>query len=179
MKSMKRALARFLSLALILSLLLVPAGAAELTEYAPAGSMTELYAAVSGGAAAPAEGAYSIGSAEELKLLADFVAAGNGGAGLTFYLTGDVDLGGEASPWAPIGVFDTQYENHLPFAGTFDGCGHAVTGLYVGGDDYARGDGVRSEANVLFGLNAGTIRNLASRMPRMIPRSTAVPPKIR
>ena len=46
----KKEMALFLTSAMILSLLLVPAGAAELTEYASAGSMTELYAAVSGGA---------------------------------------------------------------------------------------------------------------------------------
>ena len=51
--------------------------------------------------------------------------------GKTFHLSADIDLGGV--PWTPIGN-----ETYV-FQGTFDGGGHAVTGLYIDGSEDYRG----------------------------------------
>ena len=51
--------------------------------------------------------------------------------GKTFHLSADIDLGGV--PWTPIGN-----ETYV-FQGTFDGGGHAVTGLYINGSEDYRG----------------------------------------
>ena len=45
-----------------------------------------------------------------------------------FELAADIDLGGEACPWTPIG------SRAKPFSGVFDGKGHSVTGIYVNGN---------------------------------------------
>ena len=58
-------------------------------------------------------------------------------------LTDDIDLGEEN--WTPIG--NTSY----PYTGTFDGGGHAISGLQVSGGDYVG----------LFGyVNGGTVQNV-------------------
>ncbi|WP_455760194.1 choice-of-anchor Q domain-containing protein [Cloacibacillus evryensis] len=52
--------------------------------------------------------------------------------GKTFHLSADIDLGGV--PWTPIGNNDIYV-----FSGTFEGGGHAVTGLYIDGSEDYRG----------------------------------------
>ncbi|MDR3310699.1 MAG: hypothetical protein LBS90_05070, partial [Oscillospiraceae bacterium] len=47
------------------------------------------------------------------------------------------------------------------FYGTFDGGGHTVANMIIGGDDYSSGSGSYSEGNGLFGTNYGTIKNVA------------------
>jgi len=157
MKRTKRMLALLLALVMCLSLAVIPAGAASLPEYAADGTMTELY----GGAKTEA-GVYSISSADELKALSSWTNAGNDGEGFTFFLTDDIALGGDGDPWVPIGQFNASDYTEHAFAGTFDGCGHEISGLYIGGDDYTGGSGIYNEANGLFGVNLGTVQNVAA-----------------
>ena len=76
-------------------------------------------------AAFSADADLTIGSYAELKAFADAVNGGDGFEGKTVLLTADISLGGESSPWTPIGASGT------PFKGSFDGGGHIVSGLYI------------------------------------------------
>lgn len=92
---------------------------------------------------------YSISSKEEMERLAELVNGGTSGAGCFFVLTGDIDLaGGQDDPWMPVGS-----ERHA-FAGTFDGAGHTVRGLYINAPE--------AVTQGLFGCvgAAGTVRAL-------------------
>ncbi len=157
----KKSLSLLLTLVLLLGLLTglgMQAAAAELPQYAADGTMTELAEG-----AKTAAGTYSIADAAELRALSAWVNAGNTGEGYTFYLTADIDLGGKDSPWAPIGQLDGNLGDtdvKAAFFGTFDGQGHSVTGLWVGGDDYTTGAGRYNAANGLFGVNFGTVMNV-------------------
>ena len=157
----KKGLSLVLTLVLLLGLLTglgMQAAAAELTQYAADGTMTELAEG-----AKTAAGTYSIADAAELRALSAWVNAGNTGDGFTFFLTADIDLGGKDSPWAPIGQLDGNLGDtdvKAAFFGTFDGQGHSVTGLWVGGDDYTTGAGRYNAANGLFGVNFGTVMNV-------------------
>ena len=73
-------------------------------------------------AAFSADADLTIGSYAELKAFADAVNGGDGFEGKTVLLTADISLGGESSPWTPIGASGT------PFKGSFDGGGHIVSG---------------------------------------------------
>ena len=68
-------------------------------------------------------GAYEIGTVEQLKLFREAVNEGNSVAKATVKLTADIDL--EDEEWTPIG---TQAN---AFAGIFDGGGHTVSNLYI------------------------------------------------
>ena len=157
----KKGLSLVLTLVLLLGLLTglgMQASAAELQTYTADGTMTELAEG-----AKTAAGTYSIADAAELRALSAWVNAGNTGEGYTFYLTVDIDLGGKDSPWAPIGQLDGNLGDtdvKAAFFGTFDGQGHSVTGLWIGGDDYATGNGRYNAANGLFGVNFGTVMNV-------------------
>ena len=95
-----------------------------------------------------ADDALTVSSADELRQLSEAVAGGDSYAGKTVVLTADIDLGGESSPWSPIG------SSSASFAGTFDGGHHVVSGLYI-----ASGSSVG-----LFGdVNGGEIRGLTVR----------------
>ena len=95
-----------------------------------------------------ADDALTVSSADELRQLSEAVAGGDSYAGKTVVLTADIDLGGESSPWSPIG------SSSAFFAGTFDGGHHVVSGLYI-----ASGSSVG-----LFGdVNGGEIRGLTVR----------------
>ena len=71
-----------------------------------------------------------ISAAEELAKIGSDPAYPLGGR---YILTDDIDLGGEARPWEPIGTYN------LPFFGELDGNGHTVSGLYVSGSDDDKG----------------------------------------
>lgn len=71
-------------------------------------------------------GVYQIGTAAELIWFAE--AVNNGSQSIKGKLTADIQLntsGSTANKWTPIGTEST------PFAGTFDGDGHTVSGVYV------------------------------------------------
>ena len=96
-------------------------------------------------AAFSADADLTIGSYAELKAFADAVNGGDGFEGKTVLLTADISLGGESSPWTPIGAPGT------PFKGSFDGGGHIVSGLYINTTASNQG---------LFGyLSGGTVRS--------------------
>ena len=63
-----------------------------------------------------------IDSAEELRKIGRDPDHPMGGR---YALTADIDLGGEAEPWTPIG------SKVRPFLGELDGRGHSITGLWV------------------------------------------------
>lgn len=74
-----------------------------------------------------------ISTIAELEAFRDSVNSGNTYEGKTVKLTADInmsekygaDINGEEISWTPISDFDN------PFNGTFDGRGHALSGLYI------------------------------------------------
>lgn len=175
----KRLLSWLLCFALMLGLFGtfgITAADAELGEYTPAMTMSELTAS---GEDALSGSAYSISSMDELYEFADYINSGKPSTGVTFYLGGDIklnDCSGEDADdrlWTPIG--SALYS----FAGTFDGCGYAVLNFDAvsGGDNFALFGYVSSgamiknlgvEGNVTCGdnasgivavLNGGTVAN--------------------
>ena len=96
--------------------------------------------------AAEGENVVSISTAEEL---ADFRDRVNGGENtLNAKLTADIQLAGDWTPFNPSSGYVTD-----AYAGTFDGGGHAISGLAVN-DSGTNGVG-------LFGtINGATIKNL-------------------
>ena len=100
---------------------------------------------------------YLIENASQLAAFRDAVNAGDDYDGKYVALNADVDL--EGAEWTPIGAGTRKSsgiaEGSTPFAGTFDGAGHTVSGLKITstqGVDYAIG---------LFGiLDGATVKNL-------------------
>ena len=98
---------------------------------------------------------YLISTADELRLFASMV--NNGNPGISAKLTADIELNNTtgwenwgntppANSWTPIGSEATQ------FAGTFDGQGHTVSGIFVNSSNNCQG---------FFGAtNGATIINL-------------------
>ncbi len=100
---------------------------------------------------ASAEEYIAISNAEELVSFRDSVNSGSDYSGQIVKLTADIDLGGsEENQWTPIGTF-VNASNNNPFAGTFDGNGHKISGLYINNASSYQG---------LFSYNMGTIKNL-------------------
>ena len=96
--------------------------------------------------------AYKISTEESLRAFAAAVKADDGNgtyahAGVTLYLAGDIALTGT---WAPVGSTATYVGDF--FAGTFDGCGHTISGLNVQGSKVNQG--------LFAAINKATIRNL-------------------
>jgi hypothetical protein len=77
--------------------------------------------AFSGGGAGTAADPFVILTADDLKQLKDYLGTSN--ANKVFVLGADIDLSG--APWAPIGGTTGA------FAGTLDGAGHKITGMYI------------------------------------------------
>ncbi len=69
---------------------------------------------------------YTIKTATGLAWLASQVNEGNAFSGMTFQLSGDIDL--SAHEWTPIG------NNNKSFSGTFDGCNKKISGLAIGSE---------------------------------------------
>lgn len=93
-----------------------------------------------------------IKTVDELRAFRDDVNNGNNYDGKLVELTADIDLGGKAGgSWEPIGLPDVGNGTGCPFLGTFDGCGHTVSGMYISTLD---GSG-------FFGyVKGGTVKNL-------------------
>ena len=96
--------------------------------------------------------AYKISTEESLRAFAAAVKADDGNgtyahAGVTLYLAGDIALTGT---WTPVGSTATYFGDF--FAGTFDGCGHTISGLNVQGSKVNQG--------LFAAINKATIRNL-------------------
>ena len=100
---------------------------------------------------------YLIENASQLAAFRDAVNAGDDYDGKYVALGADIDL--ESAEWTPIGVGTRKSsgiaEGSTPFAGTFDGAGHVISGLRIAstqGADFAIG---------LFGiLDGATVKNL-------------------
>lgn len=100
---------------------------------------------------------YTITDANQLGRFRDSVNAGNDYAGKYIALDADIDLGG--AEWTPIGTGTRKGSGYTsestPFAGTFDGAGHRISGLKITvapTADYAVG--------LLGILNGATVENL-------------------
>ena len=139
---------RFLALLLVLTLLvgLMPAALAADTVDVAALPEYAADADISTGTA------YKISTEESLRAFAAAVKADDGNgtyahAGVTLYLAGDIALTGT---WKPVGSTATYFGDF--FAGTFDGCGHTISGLNVQGSTVNQG--------LFAAINKATIRNL-------------------
>lgn len=135
---------RLLALLLVLTLLVGLMPAALAADTVDVSALPEYTA----GADASAGAAYKISTEESLRAFAAAVKAdgGNGTynlSGVSFYLANDVALTGT---WTPVGNAASYFDDF--FAGTFDGCGHTISGLNV------QGQGLFSA------INQATIRNL-------------------
>ena len=92
--------------------------------------------------------AYKISTEESLRAFAAAVKADDGKgtynlSGVSFYLANDIALTGA---WTPVGNGVSAVKDF--FAGTFDGCGHTISGLNVQGQ------------GLFAAINQATIRNL-------------------
>ena len=139
---------RFLALLLVLTLLvgLMPAALAADTVDVPA--LPEYTA----GADTSAGAAYKISTEESLRAFAAAVKADDGNgtynlSGVSFYLANDVALTGT---WTPVGNGILAVKDF--FAGTFDGCGHTISGLNVQSSTANQG--------LFAAINQATIRSL-------------------
>lgn len=104
-------------------------------------------------ASAPEDGWQAIGNRDELLAFAGGVNSGNvlcrqG----KYFLTADINLSG--TEWTPVGKNEA-----VSFCGSFDGCGHTVSGFRVKGDglDYAGFFGVCTGAHIQRLIVDGTI----------------------
>ena len=139
---------RFLALLLVLTMVfsLMPAALAADTVDVAALPEYAADADISTGAA------YKISTEESLRAFAAAVKADDGNgtyahAGVTLYLAGDIAITGT---WTPVGSTATYVGDF--FAGTFDGCGHTISGLNVQGSKVNQG--------LFAAINKATIRNL-------------------
>lgn len=87
---------------------------------------------------------YLISSLADLQSFRDSVDAGTTTSGKYWKLTADIDMGGSANNWNPIG------SSTYPFKGNFDGDGHILSNLYVSGTSIA----------ALFHVGGGSYKNL-------------------
>ena len=139
---------RFLALLLVLTLLVGLMPAALAADTVDVSALPEYTA----GADTSAGAAYKISTEESLRAFAAAVKAdgGNGTynlSGVSFYLANDVALTGT---WKPVGSTATYVDDF--FAGTFDGCGHTISGLNVQGSTANQG--------LFAAINKATIRSL-------------------
>ena len=145
-KILKSSVSMLMSLCLLLSSftgLVIPAAAeADYCGYEPEMDLEEL---LEEGLEAEAGKCYSISDDEDLVELHNYVESGKNTEGVTFYLKKNIKL--PEREWVPIGTAE-----HM-FAGTLDGCGYTVSGVYTMNDAYY------SEA-ALFGYLTGTVMNL-------------------
>lgn len=104
---------------------------------------------------------YELGNTAELVYFAKLVNEGNPFNGKYIQLTKNIALNaqdvptadGEPTLWTPIGTYVSRKDSK-PFSGTFDGNGHAITGLYINNAAQYQG---------LFGniSTGGVVKNLA------------------
>ena len=139
---------RFLALLLVLTLLVGLMPAALAADTVDVSALPEYTA----GADTSAGAAYKISTEESLRAFAAAVKADDGNgtynlSGVSFYLANDVALTGT---WKPVGSTATYVGDF--FAGTFDGCGHTISGLNVQSSAANQG--------LFAAINKATIRNL-------------------
>ena len=139
---------RFLALLLVLTLLVGLMPAALAADTVDVSALPEYTA----GADTSAGAAYKISTEESLRAFAAAVKADDGNgtynlSGVSFYLANDVALTGT---WKPVGNGILAVKDF--FAGTFDGCGHTISGLNVQSSTANQG--------LFAAINQATIRSL-------------------
>ena len=105
------------------------------------------FASFSGGTGA-ADGPLVIETSADLRALAVQVNSGDSCSGKVIILSNDIDLGGSANQWTPIGT------EANPFFGTFDGNGHRISGLYI--------NAASNDMQGLFGYVSGDAAEIRS-----------------
>ena len=135
---------RLLSLLLVLTMVFSLMPAALAADSVDVSALPEYTAEADTSAGA----AYKISTEEGLRAFAAAVKADDGKgtynlSGVSFYLANDIALTGT---WTPVGNA-ASYPGDF-FAGTFDGCGHTISGLNVQGQ------------GLFAAINQATIRNL-------------------
>ena len=147
-KRMRLLTAGLAIIALIAALFIINPGLGRSAAAAWDGTAAESFEGGNGDSFNP----YIIKTAEQLALLAERVNGGETYQGKYFQLEADLDLSG--SEWAPIGIGERETGGSTvtkPFAGTFDGKNHKISGLKLTA-------GLDSQG--LFGCSSGTIGNL-------------------
>ena len=139
---------RFLALLLVLTLLVGLMPAALAADTVDVSALPEYTA----GADTSAGAAYKISTEESLRAFAAAVKADDGKgtyslSGVSFYLANDIALTGT---WKPVGNGVSAFKDF--FAGTFDGCGHTISGLNVQSSTANQG--------LFAAINQAAIRNL-------------------
>ena len=139
---------RFLALLLVLTLLVGLMPAALAADTVDVSALPEYTA----GADTSAGAAYKISTEESLRAFAAAVKADDGKgtyslSGVSFYLANDIALTGA---WTPVGNGVLVAKDF--FAGTFDGCGHTISGLNVQSSTANQG--------LFAAINQATIRSL-------------------
>lgn len=147
-KRMRLLTAGLAVVALIAALFVINPGLGRSASAAWDGTATAVFESGTGDSSDP----YIIKTAEQLAFLAKQVNGGETYQGKYFQLEADLDLSGRE--WAPIGIGERETGGSTvtkPFAGTFDGNNHKISGLTLtaGLDDQG-----------LFGCSSGMIRNL-------------------
>ena len=147
-KRMRLLTAGLAIIALIAALFVINPGLGRSAAAAWDGTAAESFEGGNGDSSDP----YIIKTAEQLAFLAKQVNGGETYQGKYFQLEADLDLSGRE--WAPIGIGERETGGSTvtkPFAGTFDGNNHKISGLTLtaGLDDQG-----------LFGCSSGMIRNL-------------------
>ena len=135
---------RFLALLLVLVMVFSLMPAALAADTVDVSALPEYTADADTSAGA----AYKISTEESLRAFAAAVKADDGKgtynlSGVSFYLANDIALTGA---WTPVGNGVSAVKDF--FAGTFDGCGHTISGLNVQGQ------------GLFAAINQATIRNL-------------------
>lgn len=135
---------RFLALLLVLTMVFSLMPAALAADTVDVSALPEYTADADTSAGA----AYKISTEESLRAFAAAVKADDGKgtynlSGVSFYLANDIALTGA---WTPVGNGVSAVKDF--FAGTFDGCGHTISGLNVQGQ------------GLFAAINQATIRNL-------------------
>lgn len=135
---------RLLSLLLVLAMVFSLMPAALAADTVDVSALPEYTAEADTSAGA----AYKISTEEGLRAFAAAVKADDGKgtynlSGVSFYLANDIALTGT---WTPVGNGVSAVKDF--FAGTFDGCGHTISGLNVQGQ------------GLFAAINQATIRNL-------------------
>lgn len=147
-KRMRLLTAGLAIIALIAALFIINPGLGRSAAAAWDGTAAESFEGGNGDSFNP----YIIKTAEQLALLAERVNGGETYQGKYFQLEADLDLSG--SEWAPIGIGERETGGSTvtkPFAGTFDGKNHKISGLKLTAGLDGQG---------LFGCSSGTIGNL-------------------
>ena len=107
------------------------------------------------------QASYTLTTAKQLAGLASLVNAGNDFANVAIILGNDITLNtdGSTTNWKPIGTVTITIDGNkcavvgegMPFAGTLDGAGYGINGLYIDSTADIQG---------LFGYLTGTVKDL-------------------